>query len=201
MPSPPPPTADPDDLFATTRRIAAALLQDERNWHTLQPTDIVNEAWVRLASHLTQDRLSEPEQIHIRALFAKVMRQVLVDHARARGTLKRGGGSGGSGGFEHAVMHDGLQVHALSPGARVRAAPDELCERNEDILILDTLLKELAVRDARAASVVELRYFAGLTVQQTALALGVSDFTVEEDWRIAKAWLAVQVRKRRGGTT
>jgi len=175
-----------------TRRIAAALLRDERTWHTLQATELVHEAWLRLAATLASE-LSELDQTRTRSLFAKVMRQVLVDHARVRAAQKR------SGVVQDVPIHAATMLHGGSSGMVMVQSPDEIFERLDDTLLVDSLLRELSENDPRASHVVELRYFAGLTIQQTAIALSVSDFVVEKDWRIAKAWMALRVQQHRGG--
>jgi RNA polymerase sigma-70 factor, ECF subfamily len=150
---------------AELRRLARIYMSRERREHTLQPTALVNEVFVRLvdaADIRWQDRA------HFFGISARLMRRVLVDHARARGYQKRGGGV-------HRVTLDGQDI----------AAPDN----QVDLLALDRALEGLAAVDERKCRVVEMRFFAGLSVEETATALGVSTDTVKRDWRIAKLWL------------
>lgn len=139
-------------------------MRQEREGHTLQTTALVNEAYLRLAGV----RMEYRDRTHFFAFAAQIMRRVLVDYARSRGYQKRGAGA--------AVLP--LQGEAL-------AAPN----RNADLVALDEALTELARYDPRKARVVELRFFGGLSVDETALALSVSPQTVLRDWSLAKAWL------------
>ena len=151
-----------DDLKALARR----LFVSERTDHTLQPTALVNEAYLRLrdCSALTwQDRA------HFFSIAAKAMRQVLIDHARARLTAKRGGGRA------KVSLHE-----SMDGGAGLDA----------DILALDEALNRLAELDERKARIVELRFLGGLSVEEVAHVLQVSKSTVEADWRYARAWLS-----------
>jgi RNA polymerase sigma-70 factor (ECF subfamily) len=152
------------DLYDELRRTARHYMRRERAGHTLQTTALVNEAYLRLAGV----RMEYHDRTHFFAFAAQIMRRVLVDHARNRGYLKRGAGA--------------LAV-PLEEGAM--ALPD----RSADIVALDHALSELAQRDPRKARVVELRFFGGLSVEETALALSVSPQTVLRDWSLAKAWL------------
>jgi RNA polymerase sigma-70 factor (ECF subfamily) len=154
------------------RAIAGGLLRRERADHTLQPTALVNEAWMRL---FQGDDGAAPEgRRHFFALAAKVMRQVLVDHARRRGREKRGGGDAALPLDEALVA---LEVEGL------------------DLLDLNAALEELAALDERQARVVELRFFGGLEAEEAAEVLGVSLSTVERDWRVARAWLYQRLRQ------
>lgn len=150
-----------DDL----RRQAASHLRRERKDHTLEPAALVNETFLRLARGVGiewQDRL------HFFAVASQVMRRVLVDHARGRAAAKRGGGQPST------VMDDALAWCA---------------QRNVDLIAMDDALSELAQLDARQAQVVELRFFGGLSVEETAAALDISTATVKREWRMARAWL------------
>ena len=150
---------------AELRRLARIYMSRERREHTLQPTALVNEVFLKLvdaADIRWQDRA------HFFGISARLMRRVLVDHARSRGYQKRGGGV-------HRVTLDGQDI----------AAPDN----QVDLLALDRALEGLAAVDARKCQVVEMRFFAGLSVEETAAALKVSTDTVKRDWRIAKLWL------------
>ena len=147
------------------RRLARTYMARERPGHTLQTTALVNEAFIRLVdAHGTrwQDRS------HFFGIAARLMRRVLVDHARARGFQKRGGGAHGVP-VEDAIL--------------VSRAPDVA------LLDLDCALHALADVDDRKARVIEMRFFGGMTVEETAEAMGVSTDTVKRDWRVAKLWL------------
>jgi len=153
-------------VYQELRRQAAGHLRRERRGHTLQPTALVNEAYVRLAN---QPGAGAESRSHFLAVAAMVMRSVLVDHARARQRAKRGG-----------------NARALSLGAAdgVAAAEEPL-----DVVALDDALNRLAAQDARKARVVELRYFVGLSIEETAKALDSSPATVKREWTTARAWL------------
>jgi RNA polymerase sigma factor (TIGR02999 family) len=152
-------------VYEELRRIAASYMQRERTGHTLQATALINEAYLRV---IDIDRIEWRDRTHFFALCAQVMRRILVDHARSRIYLKRGGGA-------HAITLDECMAIA-EPGA--------------ELIALDDALHALAVRDQRKARVVELRFFGGLNVEETAAALGVSPQTVLRDWSLAKAWIA-----------
>ena len=146
-------------------RLAHHYMSRERPGHTLQTTAILNEAYLRLVDDtkpLWQNRN------HFVAAAVQLMRRIMVDHARARGSLKRGGGA--------------LKV-TLDEAAVVTAA------RSEELLALDEALEGLAAQDPRKSQIVELRYFGGLTVEETAEFLKLSPRTVEREWTVAKAWL------------
>ncbi len=153
------------------RRLAHSYMRSQRAGHTLQTTALVNEAYLRLVDS-RQVRWQNRTQFF--ALSAKVMRNILVDSARARRSLKRGGGA-------PQVSLD--QAPVLSPGER------------PDIVALDDALKALAKLDPRKSQVVEMRFFGGLSVQETAEALKVSEDTVLRDWRLAKSWLRRELRR------
>lgn len=150
-------------LYDELRHIAGRLLRAERPDHTLQPTALVNEAYLRLVG---QREGSWSGRSHFLAIAARVMRRVLVDHARRRAASKR-------------------DPHRLLTGwPSGRPDSDPL-----DLLSLEEALSRLAVMDERVARVVELRYFGGLEVEEAAEVLGVSARTVKRDWRLARAWL------------
>ena len=157
-------------VYDELRRLARSLLRGERADHTLQPTALVHEAWVRLIG-------SEPVTWENRRQFfgvaASAMRRVLVDHARRRLADKRGGGA--------------VKL-SLSHADRVAAGTDP------DVLALDDALNRLSQIDPDKSRLVELRFFAGLTVEETARVLGQSMRTVERDWTFAKTWLARELR-------
>jgi len=150
---------------AELRRLARIYMSRERKEHTLQPTALVNEVFVRL---IDDANISWNDRAHFYGICARLMRRVLVDHARARGGQKRGGGA-----------------QRVTLDERTLAAP----VTDTDVIALDDALGALALVDERKMRVVEMRYFGGLTVEQTADALGVSTDTVKRDWRIAKLWL------------
>jgi RNA polymerase sigma-70 factor (ECF subfamily) len=163
-------------LYADLRAIAVSYFARQPVGHTLQPTALVNEAVLKIirdqaAGH--SDRWSSPG--HFLAVAATAMRQVLVDYARASAALKRGSGA--------VVNIDTSSIAAPRPTV--------------DVIELSEAIDRLAALDERAARVVSLRFFAGLTISQAAAALGVSDFTVENDWRAARAFLARELSPRR----
>jgi RNA polymerase sigma factor (TIGR02999 family) len=159
---------------AELRRLARMYMARERRAHTLQTTALVNEAFVRLVD---AKGLRWQDRSHFLGISARLMRRVLVDHARARGYQKRGGGA------QRVTLTDALVI-----------AP----EPSLDVIALDGALDALAAVDARKAKVVELRFFGGLSVEETANVLSVSNDTVDRDWRLAKLWLLRELRGGRG---
>jgi RNA polymerase sigma factor (TIGR02999 family) len=152
-------------VYAELRRVASARLRHEAPNHTLQTTALVHEAYVRLVG---LERMTLRNRAHFFAMAARLMREILVDHARRRDAQKRGRG----------ITVVGLdEVTAGAQSAIV------------DVLALDEALTELNALDERLCRVVELRYFAGLNITETAEALNVSSATVERDWTVSKAWL------------
>ena len=158
-------------VYRDLRRIAARLLRDERSGHTLQPTALVNEAYLKLAG---QAKVQWQNRTHFFAVAARAMRQILVDHARGHLRAKRGGGE---------------SVLPLDEG--MLFAP----ERSADLLALDEALHRLAAIDPRKTKVVELRFFAGLDNEEIAEVLQISPNTVMRDWNMAKAWLRREMEK------
>jgi RNA polymerase sigma factor (TIGR02999 family) len=152
-------------VHAELRRIARRQMGSERQGHTLQATALVNEAYLRLAG---QQGFEWRDRTHFYAVCAQVMRHVLIDHARAHARDKRGGGA----------LHVSLDEAAIMSG-----------EGASELLALDEALRALEALDAQKGRVVELRYFAGLSIEETAEVLGVSPTTVRREWRRAKAWL------------
>ena len=144
--------------------LAHRRLQGERTGHTLQTTDLIHEAYLRLAGA----EVDWENRVHFFAVAAQMMRRILVDHARSRGRAKRGGGAA---------------LVTLEDVAIVETAP------SADLVALDEALGRLSTLDPRKARVVELHYFGGLTYDETATAIGVSAATVERELRMAKAWL------------
>lgn len=157
-------------VYDELRRIAAGAMRHERRDHTLQPTALVNEAYMRL---IDQNQVKWEGRAHFCAVASNLMRRILIDHARSRNAEKRGGKSG------RIPMHD--ELVAVSQN-------DEI-----DVLELDRLLVELSGLNERHAKVIELRFFGGLTIDETAIALDVSDWTVKSDWRVARAWLLARM--------
>jgi RNA polymerase sigma factor (TIGR02999 family) len=162
-------------IYNELRRLAAHCLRDERSGHTLQPTALVHEAYLRLVE---QSRADWRNRAQFLGVAAQLMRRILVDYARQRVTAKRGGG----------------RSEPLEGGA-------EGCEigQPEQVLAVDEALARLSKLDPQQAQVVELRYFGGLTVEETAAALDISPRTVKRDWTMAKAWLRVEFAPRDSG--
>jgi len=155
-------------VYDELRRLARHHLRQERLDHTLQPTALVHEAYLKLAD---QTRAQWEGREHFLAVASLAMRRLLVDHARGRRRQRRGGGA------------PRLSLTAALPVA------DADAEHAEEIVLVDQLLDTLAGFDARAARVVECRYFGGLSIEETATALGLSPMTVKRSWRVARAWL------------
>src|SRR5262245_44405988 len=150
---------------AELRRLARAYMARERRGHTLQTTALVNEAFMRLVE---ARGVRWQDRAHFLGISARLMRRVLVDHARARGYQKRGGGA-----FK-TTLNEALVV---SPAPSL------------DLVALDRALEKLAAVDARKSRVVEMRFFGGMSVEETAEALHLSTDTIKRDWRLAKLWL------------
>jgi RNA polymerase sigma-70 factor, ECF subfamily len=153
-------------VYAECRRIAARQMRSEREEHTLSPTALVNELYLRLVD---QRRVTWQNRAQFFATAARLMRRVLVDHARSRGAEKRG-------------------------GSRVLVSRDVARETPQtsavgDVVAIDEALERLAERDPEQARIVELRYFAGLTVEETAGVLERSPRTIKREWQMARAWL------------
>ena len=157
-------------VYAELRRRAASALRGEADGHTLQPTALVHEAWMRLDG---QHNASWQSRTQFFAVAAQMMRRILVDHARTRRTLKRGSAPAQ------------ITLGALDlDGAASEADGDPI-----DLLALDDALARLAALDPQKARLVELRYFAGLNIPESAAALGVSVATVGREWAVARMWL------------
>ena len=151
-------------VYEELRRLARHYMRGERAGHTLQTTALVNEMYLRLAG---LDKLQWRDRAHFFAMAATLMRRVLVDHARQRGRDKRGAG----------ISFTAPDENAAAPAPAV------------DVVALDGALERLATVDPQQCRVVELRFFAGMSVEETAVALGVSPATVKRDWATAKLWL------------
>ena len=156
---------------AELRRRARIYMSHERKDHTLQPTAVVNEVFVRL---IDANNIRWNDRAHFFGICARLMRRVLVDHARSRSYQKRGGGA------QRVTLDD-----------KALAAP----AMDVDLLALDRALEALATVDERKVRVIEMRFFGGLSVEETATALHVSTDTVKRDWRIAKLWLLNAIDK------
>jgi RNA polymerase sigma factor (TIGR02999 family) len=157
-------------VYDELRRIAHRYARRERSGHTLQTTALVNEAYLRLAG---TKNIGWQNRAHFFAVTAQVMRNVLIDHARRRLYAKRGGQA------QQVPIDD---------------VPLEMSEqRADELIVLDEALSNLTKLDQRKARVVELRYFGGLSLEETAEVLGISLMTVRRDWRAAKAWLYKEV--------
>ena len=154
---------------AELRRLARAYMYRERRDHTLQPTALINEAFIRLAG---AQNIRWQDRAHFFGICARLMRRVLVDYARARGFQKRG---------------------ARAEKVSLQDVSIPVPELPVDIVALDLALEALAIKDERKSRVVELRFFAGLSTEETAEVLRVSPDTVKRDWRMAKLWLLRQL--------
>jgi RNA polymerase sigma factor (TIGR02999 family) len=155
---------------AELRAVAAKMMHSERPGHTLQPTALVNEAYFRM---MDQKNVNWRDKSHFCAVAANLMRRILIDYARKRSAGKRGG------------------------RARSLILDEELLLSDEtdplDLIALDDVLNELGRLNQRHARIVELRYFSGLSIEETAEVIGVSPATVKNDWRVARAWLTTQL--------
>jgi RNA polymerase sigma factor (TIGR02999 family) len=165
-----------DDLiplvYKELRKLAQWHMSRESRGHTIQATALINEAYLRL---IDINRIQWQDRAHFFAMAARQMRRILIEAARKRGNLKRGGG------VEKVSLAEGMVVP----------------HRAEDLLALDEALDALAQLDPRRAEVVELKFFGGLSVEEIAHTLAVSSDTVKRDWTLAKAWLGRELRKTR----
>jgi RNA polymerase sigma-70 factor (ECF subfamily) len=158
-------------VYDELRRLARRQMRRERSDHTLQATALVHEAYFRL---VTQPERTWQNRTHFVRIAAQVMRRMLIDYARARRTVKR------EGGLQRVPLEEPLLVAD---------------EQSDELLALNEALERLAQFDPRQSRVVELRFFGGLTVEETAEALGMSPKTVKRDWSVARAWLHREVTK------
>ena len=154
-----------DVVYAELRRQAARYLRRERKNHTLQPTALVNEAFMKLVD---QRSVQWQNRAHFFGVAAQAMRRIVIDHARTRQRVKRGG-------VQQVVTLDEAMIATES--------------RSIDVLALDEALTRLAALDERQAKIVELRYFAGLSVEETAEVTALSPATIKREWAVAKGWL------------
>jgi RNA polymerase sigma factor (TIGR02999 family) len=156
-------------VYAELRRVAGSYLKRERAGHSLPPTALVHEVYLKL---IDQRRVQWQNRAQFFAIAAQQMRRILVDHARARGTAKRGGG-------------------VTVPLTNIDPAVDPVAI---DLIALDGALERLAQMDPRQGRLVELRFFGGLTVEETATTLGIAPITVKRDWALARTWLYRELR-------
>ncbi len=160
-------------VYAELRRLAGAYLRSEGPGHPLQPTALVHEAFLRLVGHAPECE----NRSHFYGVAAHVMRRILIDHARTRRAVKRGGQ------FVHLSLKDDLVLSH---------------EQEPDLEALDEALERLGAADPRKARVVELRFFGGLSVEESAEVLNVSEVTVRRDWQFAKTWLLRELSREKG---
>lgn len=157
-------------IYAELRRRAAARLRRERREHSLQPTALVHEAYLRLVGQ----EVAWKNRAHFFGLASQMMRRILVDHARGRKRGKR------AGGWTRVELDEAVAISE---------------QRDVDLVLLDQALAELSELDPRHGRIVELRFFGGLTVEQTAEVLGVSEATVKRDWSLARTWLFRRLKR------
>jgi RNA polymerase sigma factor (TIGR02999 family) len=168
-------------VYDQLRAMAGSYFRGQRSDHTLQPTALVHEAYVKLVQGADIDWQSEA---HFCAVAARAMRQILTDHARAKAALKRGGGDRGGG-------VEGVPLEGVTSPSGDQAI---------DPLVLEEALMRLEQVDERQARIVELWFFGGLTVEQVAMVLGTSTSTIERAWRRCRAWLAGELSGEATGT-
>ena len=159
-------------VYDELHRLAARHMRGERVGHTLQTSALVNEAYLRLAGNA---EIQWQDRAHFFAVAAQAMRRILVDHARAHTAEKRGSD------FQKLSLDENI---------------DKTVERSAELIALDDALKELAEMDEQKSRIVELRFFGGLSIEETAEVMGVSAPTVKRQWRMAKAWLYGQVQRQ-----
>src|SRR5262245_35958664 len=159
---------------AELHRLARYYMAGERNEHTLQATALINEAWMRL---MDWPNANWQDRAHFFAVSAQLMRRILVDHARQRATFKRAGAA------QRVSFDEALEISA---------------ERTEDLVLLDDALTSLAALDPKKCRIVELRFFGGLSEEETAEVLKISAKTVQREWNKAKAWLYYELSKSSG---
>ena len=159
-------------IYDELRKLAANYLRRERPDHTLQPTALVHEAYIRLVD---QTRVNWQNRAHFFGVAAQIMRRLLVDHARKHNAEKRG---------------QDFQLISLDENI------DRAVERSSELIALDDALKTLAEFDEQKARMVELRYFGGLSIEETADVLGVTPTTIKRHWRFAKAFLHGEIQKK-----
>jgi len=163
-------------VYDELRSLAAGYLRREQPDHTLQLTALVHEAWLKL---IDDSQINLQNRAHFFGIAAQVMRRVLVDHARRQMADKRGGG------IQKLSLNENLDAENL----------DAAHERAAELIALDDAMQELASFDPQKGRIVELRFFGGLSVEETAQVLGVSAVTIKRQWRMAKAWLYGKVNR------
>ena len=159
-------------IYDELRKLAANYLRRERPDHTLQPTALVHEAYLKLVD---QTRVNWQNRAHFFGVAAQIMRRLLVDHARKHSAEKRGQD------FQKLSLDEDI---------------DRAVERSAELIALDDALKALAVLDQQKARMVELRYFGGLSIEETADVMGVTPTTIKRHWRMARAWLYGEMQKK-----
>ena len=164
-------------VYEELRRLARRYMRNERAGNTLQTTALVNEAYLRLVD---AKRVAWQDRVHFFAVSAQMMRRILVDAARARGSAKRGG-------EVKRVNH--------STAINLDEIPDVSSGRDRELVAIDDALNTLAEMDPRKARVIELRFFGGLSVDETAEVLKISPQSVMRDWKLAKAWLTRELAR------
>jgi RNA polymerase sigma factor (TIGR02999 family) len=157
-------------IYGELRRLASSYLRRERSDHTLQPTALVHEAYIKL---IDQKRVKWQNRAHFFGIAAQVMRRILMDHARKHNAEKRGGE------FEKLPLEEEILIVSH--------------DKSAELIALDDALEALAQLDEQKAKIVELRYFGGLSIEETAEVMGVSVPTINRQWRMAKAWLYGQI--------
>jgi RNA polymerase sigma-70 factor, ECF subfamily len=170
-----------DLVYDELHRRAELAMRGESSGHTLQPTALVHDVWEKLTG---QRDVEWQGRAHFYALASKLMRRILVDHARARLRQKRGGD------VKKVALDDAALDHAVADAPSLLSAA-----RGDDVLAVDEALEKLAQLDARQARIVEMRFFVGLTVDEVAEVLGVSRRTVEAEWTMVKAWLRKELAR------
>ena len=158
-------------VHAELRRLARHYMAQENSGHTLQTSALINEAYIRLVD---QQNMPWQNRAHFFGVAAQVMRHILIDHARRHCRAKRGGGA------RRVPLEEAMIVND---------------KRAEELVVLDDALKALAVLDPRKSRIIELRFFGGLSIEETAEALRISSITVTREWRSAKAWLRREMNK------
>jgi RNA polymerase sigma factor (TIGR02999 family) len=158
-------------VYHELHRLAAHYMRGERKDHTLQPTALVNEAYLKLVN---REQVNWQDRAHFLGVAAQVMRRILTDHARSHCRVKRGG-------HQHKLSLDDVFVFSQAQSA--------------ELLAVDASLDRLAQFDVRQSRIVELRFFGGLTIEETAAVLGISPKTVKRDWSVARAWLFGDLEK------
>jgi RNA polymerase sigma factor (TIGR02999 family) len=159
-------------VYSELRRIASWHLRGEKPNAVLQPTDLVHDAFLRLVD---QTSVQWNDRVHFYSVVSRMIRHILVDYARARGTAKRGHGA----------------ITIRLPDSLVAAA-----QRDLDLVLLDDCLLDLTEMDERQARIIEMRFFCGLSIEETAAVLSVSPATVKRDWAVARAWLFRELQGR-----